>query len=487
MGRGTDAPASVRAERGGRVFTVAILGRPNVGKSTLFNRLVGRREALVDDTPGVTRDRREGIARLAGHPLRLLDTAGLEDAAPDSLEGRMRRQTDRALVEADLVLLVIDARAGLTPHDRHFADWLRRQPVAVLLVANKCEGRAAEAGLLEAYGLGLGEPIAVSAAHGEGIAELVEAMRGFDAAAESDDDGAAGDENDDEDEDEDEDQADADAPAPAGPLLLAIVGRPNVGKSTLVNALVGEERLLTGPEPGVTRDAIRVPWRVGDRPVVLVDTAGMRRRARISDRLEQLSVGDTLEAIRLAHVVVLVIDAAAVLERQELSIARHVLDEGRALVLALNKWDAVADRRAAQAALGDRLATSLPQARGIASVTLSALTGQGLGRLMGTVLATETVWNRRVSTGRLNRWLAEMVSAHPPPLVAGRRLKLRYMTQVKARPPSFAVWVSRPQELPEAYRRFLVNGLREAFDLPGVPIRLMLRKGRNPYAAEPGS
>ncbi len=465
------------------VFTVAILGRPNVGKSSLFNRLVGRREALVDDTPGVTRDRREGEARLAGRTFRLLDTAGLEDAAPGTLEEAMRRQTDRALAAADLALLVIDARAGLIPLDQHFADGLRRQPVPVLLVANKCEGRGGDAGLLEAYALGLGEPLAVSAAHGEGIAELVTAMLAHapDEAPGTPDTAGGFDEEAGSAEDAEAEGEAVDAP-PSGPLRLAIVGRPNVGKSTLINALLGEERLLTGPEPGVTRDAIRVPWQVGDRPVVLVDTAGMRRRARITDRLEQLSVADTLEAIRLAEVVVLVIDAAAVLERQELAIARHVLDEGRALVLALNKWDAVEDRKAARAALADRLETSLPQARGIASVTLSALRAQGLDRLMAAVLETDRVWNRRVSTGRLNRWLAEMVSAHPPPLAAGRRLKLRYMTQVKARPPTFALWVSRPQELPEAYRRYLVNGLREAFDLPGVPIRLMMRRGRNPYA-----
>jgi GTP-binding protein len=489
-------------------FTVAILGRPNVGKSTLFNRLIGRREALVDDTPGVTRDRREGETRLAGHPVRFVDTAGLEEAPPDSLAGRMRAQTGRALETADLALLVIDARAGLTPLDTHFADWLRRQPVPVLLVANKCEGRAADAGLMEAYALGLGDPVPVSAAHGEGIADLVQALRahglaespeaapGGDGAAVSGDVGTGEDVPPDlaadveadgdlteegalEDALEEDDDA---APLPAGPLRLAIVGRPNVGKSTLINALLGEERMLTGPEPGVTRDAIRVAWRLGDRPVVLVDTAGLRKRARVTDRLERLSTADTMEAVRLAHVVVLVMDAAAVLERQELTIARHVLDEGRALVVALNKWDAVDDRKAARAALADRLQVSLPQARGVATVTVSALREQGLDRLLDAVLETERVWNRRVSTGRLNRWLAAMTAQHTPPLVAGRRLKLRYMTQVKARPPTFALWVSRPDALPDAYRRYLVNGLRDAFDMPGVPIRLMLRRGRNPYA-----
>jgi GTP-binding protein len=455
-------------------FTVAIVGRPNVGKSTLFNRLVGRRAALVDDTPGLTRDRREGAARLGPLRFRVIDTAGLEEAAEDTLESAMRRQTERALAESDLVLMLVDARAGVTPLDAHFAAWLRRTAPKVLLVVNKSEGRAAGAGILEAYELGLGEPVAISAAHGIGLADLAEALLPY-----LGDDG---------------DEAVADAPQ-AGeggpgeaeddrPIRLAIAGRPNVGKSTLVNALLGEERMLTGPEPGVTRDAIEVEWRWRGRAVRLVDTAGLRRRARIEEPLEKLSAGDSIAAIGLSDVVVLVLDARQMLERQDLAIARHVAEEGRALVIAVNKWDLVEDARAAQKRLGDRLETSLPQLRGVRIATVSALKGHGLDRLMDEVLAAHGVWTTRLATGPLNRWLEAMLEAHPPPLVAGRRLKLRYVTQVKARPPTFALWTSHPEALPEAYERYLINGLRERFGLAGVPVRILLRKGRNPYAGK---
>jgi GTP-binding protein len=455
-------------------FTVAIVGRPNVGKSTLFNRLVGRRAALVDDTPGLTRDRREGAARLGPLRFRVIDTAGLEEAAEDTLESAMRRQTERALAESDLVLMLVDARAGVTPLDAHFAAWLRRTAPKVLLVVNKSEGRAAGAGILEAYELGLGEPVAISAAHGIGLADLAEALLPY-----------LGDEG---------DEAVADAPQ-AGeggpgeaeddrPIRLAIAGRPNVGKSTLVNALLGEERMLTGPEPGVTRDAIEVEWRWRGRAVRLVDTAGLRRRARIEEPLEKLSAGDSIAAIGLSDVVVLVLDARQMLERQDLAIARHVAEEGRALVIAVNKWDLVEDARAAQKRLGDRLETSLPQLRGVRIATVSALKGHGLDRLMDEVLAAHGVWTTRLATGPLNRWLEAMLEAHPPPLVAGRRLKLRYVTQVKARPPTFALWTSHPEALPEAYERYLINGLRERFGLAGVPVRILLRKGRNPYAGK---
>jgi GTP-binding protein len=445
---------------------VAIIGRPNVGKSTLFNRLVGRRLALVDDTPGVTRDRRVGHAELAGSGFTVIDTAGLEEADADTLAGRMRRQTERAVTEADVALLLIDARAGITPLDQAFARWLRRGGTPAVLVANKCEGRAGGGGFYEAYELGLGEPVPISAEHGEGLADLAEALMPHLQAAEAAE--AAG--------------AAPGAEAAEPPIQLAVVGRPNVGKSTLVNAFLGEERLLTGPEPGITRDAIAVDWTWAGRRLRLVDTAGLRRRARIEQRLEKISTADTMRAVRLAHVVIMVVEAEAILEKQDLTIARHVIDEGRALVVAVNKWDLVEDHTAALARLRDRLETSLPQVRGIPTVTVSALRGQRLDRLMDAVLRAYDVWNTRIGTGPLNRWLAGMVEAHPPPVVQGRRLKLRYATQVKARPPTFALWTSRPGELPESYLRYLVNGLREAFDLPGVPIRMHLRKGRNPYA-----
>jgi GTP-binding protein len=442
-------------------FTVAILGRPNVGKSTLFNRLVGRRMALVDDAPGVTRDRREGQGRIADLEFRVIDTAGLEEAAPATLAGRMRAQTERSLALADVVLLVIDAREGLTEPDRHFAGWLRKSGKPVVLIANKAEGRAELGAVGEAYALGLGDPVPLSAAHGEGFAELYDRLR--DLAPLPDD------------------EIEAEAEAGERPLQLAIVGRPNVGKSTLVNRLVGEDRLLTGPEPGITRDAIALEWQWRGRPIRLVDTAGMRRRARVEDPLERLSVADTLRTIRFAGTVVLVLDALQPFERQDLTIANLVAEEGRALVLAANKWDAVKDRAAALKQLRDRVAASLPQLQGVALVPVSGLRGSGLDPLMNAVIAADAVWNRRVPTPLLNRWLGAIQERHPPPLVSGRRLRLRYVTQVNTRPPSFALFASKPGELPDSYRRYLVNALRQDFDLPGTPIRLMLRKGANPY------
>jgi GTP-binding protein len=450
--------------------TVAIIGRPNVGKSTLFNRLVGRHQALVDNLPGVTRDRREGEGRIADLMFRVIDTAGLEEAPPQTLAGRMRAQTERSLDLADIALLVVDARTGLTPADRHFANWLRRTGKPVVLVANKAEGREALAALGEAYALGLGDPVAISAQHGEGMGELYERLRAF----APDPDGVAADTR---------READT-AERGEKPLQLAIIGRPNVGKSTLVNRLLGEERVLTGPEPGITRDAIAIEWRWGERPIRLIDTAGMRRRARIEQRLERLSVADTLRAVRFAEAVILVLDAAQPLERQDLTIANLVADEGRALVLALNKSDLLANRAALVKELRERLDTALPQLSGVALVPVSGLTGFGLAALMKAVFAADEVWNRRVPTATLNRWLAHVQERHPPPLVAGRRLRLRYMTQVNTRPPSFALFASKPGELPDAYRRYLINALRQDFDLPGVPIRLMLRGSRNPYAPE---
>ncbi|MCZ6452815.1 MAG: ribosome biogenesis GTPase Der [Alphaproteobacteria bacterium] len=444
--------------------TIVIAGRPNVGKSTLFNRLVGRREAIVNDQPGVTRDRREGDASLGDLRFRAIDTAGLEDAFDDSLPARMRRQTEIAISDADLVLLVIDARAGVTPVDEHFASWLRTLSVPVVLLANKCEGRAAQPGTYEAYSLGLGDPVPVSAEHGGGMNLLYEAIAavlgGGERSAE-------------EETDAEKDQ---------GPLRLAIVGRPNVGKSTLVNALIGDERLLTGPEAGVTRDAITVEWDYQGHRIALVDTAGLRRKARINQKLEQLSVGDALRAIQYAEVVALVLDGDQMLERQDLTIARHVVEEGRALVLVINKWDIVSNKPAAMSALRDRLETSLAQVAGVSTITVSALTGKNLDKLMPAVLDAYEVWNRRVPTAALNNWLNDVTERHPPPLAANkRRIRLRYVTQPKARPPTFAIFGNRPEDLPDSYRRYLENSLRERFDLAGTPIRINLRKGKNPY------
>jgi GTPase len=443
-------------------FSVAILGRPNVGKSTLFNRLVGRRSALVDDSPGLTRDRREGAARIADLEFLAIDTAGLEEAAPASLAGRMQVQTGRALAAADVALLVIDARAGVTPADRHFAEWLRQSGKPVVLVANKAEGRAGLLGAGEAYRLGLGDPLPVSAEHGEGLALLYERLAPFARHAPG--------------------QAGLLAP-PKRPLQLAILGRPNVGKSTLVNRLIGEERLLAGPEAGITRDAIAVDWDWQGRPLRLVDTAGLRRAARVEGKVEKLSVGDSLRALRFAEIAILVMDATQSLERQDLTIARHIEEEGRGLVLAATKWDLVAAPGEALQRLRERAAIALAQLAGVAIEPVSGKSGQGLPALMAAVFAAEAAWNRRVATADLNRWLGLVQTHHPPPLAAGRRLRLRYMTQVNTRPPTFALFASKPAELPDAYRRYLVNALRRDFDLFGMPIRLMLRQGRNPYAA----
>lgn len=459
-------------------FTLAIIGRPNVGKSTLFNRLVGKRLAIVDDTPGVTRDRREAEASISDLKFHILDTAGLEDATDDSIESRMRQQTEQAVLDADVALLLIDGRAGVTPTDSHFAQWLRTQNTPVILGVNKCEGKQAEAGMYEAYSLGLGDPIALSAEHGLGLDELYDALVPFrdKAEAEAADNGDllplrdSGEEQDDEE-------------VLASPLQLAIVGRPNAGKSTLVNRLLGEDRMLTGPEAGITRDAIASKWTWQGREIRLVDTAGLRKQARVQEKLEYLAVNDTFRAIQYAQVVVLVLDAEQPLEKQDLTIARKVVDEGRALIIAVNKWDSVKNRTEQMALIKDRLQTSLQQIRGVRVVTMSALTGKGVDKLLPTVFEIFDLWNTRVPTGALNRWLSAMLEAHPPPMGShGRRLTIRYVTQAKTRPPTFYLFSSTAGKLPDSYLRYLANGLRDDFGLDGVPIRIHTRSGKNPYA-----
>ena len=447
-------------------FTAAIVGRPNVGKSTLFNRLVGRRSALVDDRPGVTRDRREGEGELGDLKFRVVDTAGFEEAPAGSLPARMRAQTQAAIRSADVVLLLIDARAGITPLDQAFADLVRRAGKPTVVIANKSEGRAGAAGVLEAFMLGLGEPVAISAEHGEGTSDLYQALRA--ALPEQGGTSAVVDT--------------AEPEAPATPIRVAVVGRPNSGKSTLVNTLLGEERLLTGPEAGITRDAIAVDLDWGGRAFRVHDTAGLRRRAKIEEKLEKLSVADALNAVRFAEVVVLLMDAQQPFEEQDQRIADLVVREGRALVVAMNKWDLVERRPGAAAKLSQEVDHWLPQVKGVPIVAVSGLRGEGLDRLMRAVVDIHGIWNRRVPTAALNRWLAEAVAAHPPPAVAGRRIRLNYMTQPKARPPSFVLFSSRAEAVPEDYRRYLINSLRESFDLPGTPIRLTLREKDNPYA-----
>jgi GTP-binding protein len=442
--------------------TVAIVGRPNVGKSTLFNRLVGRRVALVDDRPGVTRDRREGEGLLFDLKFRVMDTAGFEDQDAQSLPGRMRAQTDAAVREADVALFLIDAREGLTPLDEEIARWLRSHSTPVVVAANKAEGRAGDAGLYEAFSLGLGEPIAISAEHGEGLADLFEMIRPhvehehFKTEAEEADDGN-------------------------GPLKIAVVGRPNAGKSTLVNKMLGEERMITGPEAGITRDSISLDWEWNDRPVRLVDTAGLRKRAKVEDKLEKLSAADTRRAIDMAEVVVLLLDATRGLEAQDLRIADQVIEEGRALVIALNKWDVAENASSLFNGVKAALEEGLSQLKGVPVLTVSGKTGKGIDQLLGAAFDIRDRWSKRISTGELNRWFERAIEANPPPAPGGKRVKLRYITQVKTRPPSFVIFGTRVDQLPTSYQRYLLNSMRRDLDLGPVPLRLTMRAPKNPY------
>jgi len=442
--------------------TVAIVGRPNVGKSTLFNRLVGKRLALVDDRPGVTRDRREGDAKLLGLEFRVIDTAGFEDEDPQTLPGRMRQQTETAVRSADAALFLIDSREGVTPLDEEIGRWLRVESTPVILVANKSEGRAGESGILDGFRLGLGEPVAISAEHGEGVADLFEALLPLVEG----------------NEEIPTEEADVDE---AAPLKLAIVGRPNAGKSTLVNRMVGEDRLITGPEAGITRDSISLDWEWQGRPVQLVDTAGLRKRAKVTDKLERLSTADARRAIDYAEVVVVLLDATRGLESQDLRIAELVIEEGRALMIAINKWDVAENTSALFNGIKAALEEGLSQVKGLPVLTVSARTGKGIDQLLGAAFELREQWSRRVSTGELNRWFERAIEANPPPAPGGKRIKLRYITQVKTRPPSFVIFGNRLSELPESYSRYLLNSMRRDLKLGPVPLRLTLRSSKNPF------
>ncbi|NCF46622.1 MAG: ribosome biogenesis GTPase Der [Alphaproteobacteria bacterium] len=473
-------------------FTIAIAGRPNVGKSTLFNRLTKTRHAIVSDEPGVTRDRRDGEATLASMKFRLIDTAGLEKAKAGSLQDRMRQQSQVAIEMADISLMLIDAKSGILPDDAYFASQLRRSGAPVILVANKCEGKKGAEALAEAWQLGLGAPMPISAEHGEGLIDLYDSILAlatdlgkndelFDDEEELQEPIIFSEGSFSEDDEATPDIWEEDA-EPEAPVRIAVVGRPNMGKSTLVNTLLGEGRLLTGPEAGITRDSIMAPFSFNNKPYEIVDTAGIRRSARISEKVEKLMVNDAQRAIQFAKVCILMLDARQPLHKQDMTIARHIADEGRALIIAANMWDDVKDKSVSIKQINDRLQTSLAQLRGVPVVPISGLYGTGLERLFQSVQMIKSIWQLRISTGRLNRWLEVMLESHPPPLVQGRRLRIRYMTQIKSRPPTFALFVSRPADLPESYLRYLIGGLRDEFGLTGIPVRMVMRKGKNPYA-----
>jgi GTP-binding protein len=446
--------------------TVAIIGRPNVGKSTLFNRLVGKKLALVDDRPGVTRDRREGEATLLGLDFRIIDTAGFETDDPQTLPGRMRKQTEAAVEEADAALFLFDARAGITPLDEEVAAWLRNSDTPIILMGNKAEGKAAEPGLMEAYALGLGDPIPFSAEHGEGLVDLFEALRPH------------------IERDEDEFEEEEDGEGATGPLKLAIVGRPNAGKSTLVNQMLGEDRMITGPEAGITRDSISIDWEWQGHPVRLIDTAGLRRRAKVEDKLERLSAADTQRAIDFAEVVVLLLDATRGLEAQDLRIASQVIEEGRALIIAVSKWDVAENAPSLFQGIRAALDEGLAQVKGLPLITVSGFTGRGVDQLLQAAFDTREAWSRRVGTGELNRWFERAIEANPPPAPGGKRIKLRYLTQARTRPPTFVLFGTRVDQLPESYRRYLVNGIRRELGFGAVPVRLNLRAPKNPFGSK---
>lgn len=469
------------------MLKIAIVGRPNVGKSTLFNKLAGKQLAIVDDTPGVTRDWREAEGTLYGQSLGLIDTAGLEEAFDDSIQGRMRQQTEAALARADMIVFVIDGREGVTPADEHFASFIRKQKKPVILAVNKCESmKVVQSAIGEAYGLGFGEPVPISAEHKAGFDDLFHALEPYfpeeEEIIEDDEYDGDGFANLDEIEGQEDFEFVQEEDDPEKPLKVAIVGRPNVGKSTLLNAIVQEQRVMTGPEAGITRDAIAVDWTYEDRAFKLVDTAGLRKKAKVINAIEKMSAEDSLRAIRLAQIVVLVLNGTAALEKQDLQIAGHVIDEGRALVIAVNKWDLVKEKSEMLEDIKHKLGKSLGQVKGVEFATISAINNKNIDKLFYKALKTYDIWNRRVSTGKLNRWLDRMESQNPAPLVSGRHNRLKYIAQIKTRPPTFALWVSQPKELPAAYKRYIINGLRRDFDIDGVPIRLLVRASKNPYA-----
>ncbi|PCJ98167.1 MAG: ribosome biogenesis GTPase Der [Zetaproteobacteria bacterium] len=469
------------------MLKIAIVGRPNVGKSTLFNKLAGKKLAIVDNTPGVTRDWREAEATLFGQEMIIIDTAGLEETFDDSIQGRMRQQTNAALDMADLILFIIDGREGVTPTDEHFAAFLRKQKKPIVLAVNKCESnKVSQSGVGEAYSLGFGDPVAVSAEHSLGFDDLYNALYPYfpeeEEEEESEENVASQFDNLDDIEGLEDYIFTQEEDDPDKPIKIAIVGRPNVGKSTLLNTILNEQRVMTGPEAGITRDAIAVDWSYQGRKFKLVDTAGLRRRSKISNNIEKMSTEDSFRAIRLAQIVILVLDGNEALEKQDLQIAEHVASEGRALVIAVNKWDSVKNRSDVLDDIKHKLSTSLSQTKGIEFATISALNGKNIDKLFYKSLKTYEIWNKRVGTGGLNRWLASMESKNPAPLVSGRHNRVKYITQIKTRPPTFALWVSRPKELPESYRRYITNGLRRDFDIPSVPLRLLVRASKNPYA-----